>query len=163
MLKNSKGITLIALVVTIIVLLILAGVTIAMLAGQNGILGNATKTKEANAEAQAREQANLAYMAVRTEIAAKKVKDGNYKPSKDSAHLQTIVESDLTSAQGWTIESAADSTTDDGTGSIKFYFTNNALNTTGHKLSYEITLTKSTATMDHTTTANPAEGYRQIQ
>ena len=36
--KNNKGITLIALVVTIIVLLILAGVSIAMLTGDNGIL-----------------------------------------------------------------------------------------------------------------------------
>ena len=34
--KTNKGITLIALVITIIVLLILAGVTIAMLTGNNG-------------------------------------------------------------------------------------------------------------------------------
>ncbi len=37
-LKQEKGITLIALVITIVVLLILAGVTIAMLTGENGIL-----------------------------------------------------------------------------------------------------------------------------
>ena len=37
-LKNFSGITLIALVITIIVLLILAGVSIAMLTGNNGIL-----------------------------------------------------------------------------------------------------------------------------
>ena len=36
--KIEKGITLISLVVTIIVLLILAGVSIAMLTGENGIL-----------------------------------------------------------------------------------------------------------------------------
>lgn len=41
--NNQKGITLIALVVTIIVLLILAGVSIAMLTGQNGILNRATE------------------------------------------------------------------------------------------------------------------------
>ena len=41
--KNNKGITLIALVVTIIVLLILAGVSIAMLSGQNGILNRASQ------------------------------------------------------------------------------------------------------------------------
>ena len=41
--KTNKGITLIALVITIIVLLILAGVTIAMLTGNNGIL---TKVKD---------------------------------------------------------------------------------------------------------------------
>ncbi len=42
--KNQRGITLIALVITIIVLLILAGVSIAMLTGQNGIL---TRSREA--------------------------------------------------------------------------------------------------------------------
>ena len=52
--KNQKGITLIALVITIIVLLILAGVTIAMLTGDNGILNKATgavsDTEKATAE-----------------------------------------------------------------------------------------------------------------
>ena len=43
--KRSNGITLIALVITIIVLLILAGVSIAALGGQNGILTNATEAK----------------------------------------------------------------------------------------------------------------------
>lgn len=43
--KNKKGITLIALVITIIVLLILAGVSIAMLTGENGILTQASKAK----------------------------------------------------------------------------------------------------------------------
>ena len=44
--RNERGVTLIALVVTIIVLLILAGVTLAALSGNNGILQNATKAKE---------------------------------------------------------------------------------------------------------------------
>ena len=44
--KKQRGITLIALVVTIIVLLILAGVSVSMLTGQNGILTNAAKAKE---------------------------------------------------------------------------------------------------------------------
>ena len=44
--KKNEGITLIALVVTIIVLLILAGVSVSMLTGQNGILTNAAKAKE---------------------------------------------------------------------------------------------------------------------
>ena len=45
--RQKKGITLIALVITIIVLLILAGVTIATLTGDNGLL---TKTSKANLE-----------------------------------------------------------------------------------------------------------------
>ena len=44
--KNTRGITLIALVITIIVLLILAGVTIAALSGDNGILKRATEAKD---------------------------------------------------------------------------------------------------------------------
>ena len=43
--KNQRGITLIALVITIIVLLILAGVTISMVVGDNGILTKADKSK----------------------------------------------------------------------------------------------------------------------
>ena len=43
--RNARGITLIALVITIIVLLILAGVTIAALSGDNGILKRATQAK----------------------------------------------------------------------------------------------------------------------
>ena len=45
-LKKQKGITLIALVITIIVLLILAGISISMLTGQNGILNRAQEAKE---------------------------------------------------------------------------------------------------------------------
>ena len=47
MLKNKKGITLIALVVTIVVLLILAGVTISLLLDENGIIA---KSKDARIE-----------------------------------------------------------------------------------------------------------------
>ena len=45
---NNRGITLIALVITIIVLLILAGVTISTLTGENGILTRATEASEKN-------------------------------------------------------------------------------------------------------------------
>ena len=44
--EKNKGITLIALVITIIILLILAGVTISMLTGENGILKRAREAKE---------------------------------------------------------------------------------------------------------------------
>ena len=54
-LKEMKGITLIALVITIIVLLILAGVSIATLTGENGILTQATNAKNKTKEAEADE------------------------------------------------------------------------------------------------------------
>ena len=43
--RNERGITLIALVVTIVVLLILAGVSISMLTGENGIITQAQQSK----------------------------------------------------------------------------------------------------------------------
>ena len=60
-LKGKKGITLIALVITIIILLILAGVAIATLTGDNGLLQKTTSSKEKNEEAEIEEQIKLAY------------------------------------------------------------------------------------------------------
>ncbi len=57
--KSKRGITLIALVVTIIVLLILAGVTLSFVAGENGILKRATEAVDINEKATAEEEANL--------------------------------------------------------------------------------------------------------
>ena len=62
-LKTNKGITLIALVITIIVLLILAGVTIATLTGDNGILTKAQSAKTQNDKATAKEKVDLAIAA----------------------------------------------------------------------------------------------------
>ena len=58
-LKESNGITLIALVITIIVLLILAGVTIATLTGDNGILNQAGKAKDKTTEAESIERVQV--------------------------------------------------------------------------------------------------------
>ena len=58
-LKNKNGITLIALVVTIIVLLILAGVSLSLLLSDSGIIGRAAKSKEASRYAELKEQEDL--------------------------------------------------------------------------------------------------------
>ena len=57
--KKNNGITLIALVITIIVLLILAGVTIATIAGDNGILIRAKDASRETEIASVKEQAQL--------------------------------------------------------------------------------------------------------
>ncbi len=95
--KSNEGITLIALVVTIIVLLILAAVSIQMLTGDNGIITNASKVSTSNAYYSAEEQVKLAYMAVKAEISAKTVKSGTYDPtdSSETTALATIVANDL--------------------------------------------------------------------
>lgn len=55
--NNSKGITLIALSVTIIVLLILAGVSIAILTGNNGIIEQTQNAKDQSEKASVIERA----------------------------------------------------------------------------------------------------------
>ena len=64
MLKNNKGITLIALVITIIVLLILAGVSIAMLTGDNGILTQSTTARDDTKKASVADKVNMAIQTV---------------------------------------------------------------------------------------------------
>ena len=65
--EREKGITLIALVITIIVLLILAAVSIAMLTGENGILSKASNAKEKHLIAQYEEELNLCIMEMQTD------------------------------------------------------------------------------------------------
>lgn len=62
--KRNKGITLIALVITIIILLILAGVTIVTLTGENGILTRASEASEKTSIGQEIEQIKLAILDV---------------------------------------------------------------------------------------------------
>ncbi len=87
--RNQRGITLIALVITIIVLLILAGVSIAMLTGENGILTKATDAKAKSAEAEAEEALKLAL----SEILANKL-DPTYAGDEDvinEANIKKLV------------------------------------------------------------------------
>jgi len=57
--QANKGITLIALVITIIVLLILAGISISMLTGENGLLTKASDAKTTTQEKGAKEKVKL--------------------------------------------------------------------------------------------------------
>ena len=59
MLKKQKGITLIALVVTIVVLLILAGVTISLLLDENGIIAKSKDARRGYREVQINEQMDI--------------------------------------------------------------------------------------------------------
>lgn len=62
---ENKGITLIALVITIIVLLILAGVSIATLTGENGVLTKAETAKNQTEKKSLEEQIDMAIMAAK--------------------------------------------------------------------------------------------------
>ena len=76
-LRNTRGITLIALVITIIVLLILAGVSIAMLTGQNGILTKANEAKTRTEQAEIEEKRKLTQAEAAMNFETKKQKDAD--------------------------------------------------------------------------------------
>ncbi len=83
--KNQKGITLVALVVTIVVLLILAGITIALIMNpDNSIFGNARKAGDTTNSESVKELVSTALAAAETNYFArdtevyKGVTDGNY-------------------------------------------------------------------------------------
>lgn len=95
MFKEQKGVTLIALVITIIVLLILAGVSIAFLTGENGIITKSTKASAETNIAGAKETAA-------TDVAAKYADYMEYKyatsnPGAASTFTKWLGTSKLTS------------------------------------------------------------------
>lgn len=69
--EDFKGITLIALVITIIILLILSAITITQLVGENGLITRAKEAKKAQIEAEMQEKLMLAISELQLE------KDGN--------------------------------------------------------------------------------------
>ena len=98
--KSKRGITLIALVVTIVVLLILAGTSISMLTGDNGIITNSQKSKTSSELSKYKEELRL----YKTQ---KKIENGefdeesltagkinlmyNTKPDNEEGNIKTII------------------------------------------------------------------------
>ena len=89
--KSNKGITLIALVVTIVVLLILAGVSISMLIGENGIITQAQNAKEQSEIGEEKEAISVAYSGAKiknegTDVTANDMQEQfNYNETKANA------------------------------------------------------------------------------
>ena len=69
--RNQKGITLVALVITIIVLLILAGVSISLVIGQNGVLNQASNAVVTNKASGVKEKVSTALASAETTYYAK--------------------------------------------------------------------------------------------
>ena len=92
MLKTNKGITLIALVITIIVLLILAGVSIAMLTGENGILTRANDASDDSKRAEIADKVNMAIQSAYADA----VVESTTSPSIDVTNLKEIYKKDNT-------------------------------------------------------------------
>ena len=95
--NKNKGITLIALIITIIVLLILAGVTLSMVMGESGIFSKANNASEQTKISNAKE---IIRMQVLENELNKKTKDANAKSDED---LQVDVETKLTE-EGYKVE-----------------------------------------------------------
>ena len=95
--NRNKGITLIALIITIIVLLILAGVTLSMVMGDSGLFNKANNASEQTKISNAKE---IIRMQVLENELNKKTKDSNAKSDED---LQAAVETKLTE-EGYKVE-----------------------------------------------------------
>ena len=87
-LRNKSGVTLIALIVTIIVLIIIAGISIATLTADNGILRQTDAAKVTQIEGTAREQVKLACAAMRLAIAEASAKDNSYSAVQHAKAIQ---------------------------------------------------------------------------
>ena len=82
--KREKGITLVALVITIVILLILAGIAIAAFTGDNGLFSRAQQAKEETIKSQLKEEITMAIQ----EIQAEELPKGNNVTVKTLAEGQ---------------------------------------------------------------------------
>lgn len=93
--NKNKGITLIALVITIIVLLILAGISVATLTGENGILNKAEQSKNQTTITGEKEQIILAYNSVKSEKLVNQehstIRVNEYQKELDNQNANAIV------------------------------------------------------------------------
>lgn len=102
--KEDKGITLIALVITIIILLILAGITITFMLGDNGILNEATQAGKDYSEQAARERLEIAL----ANLATDKVINPDYNETtfidNNLIKENMQVEGNFVTVDGWKFE-----------------------------------------------------------
>lgn len=102
--NNNYGITLIALVITVIVLLILAGISISMLSGDNGILQRVTQSKEKTERVEIIENAKMDILGKQTEnsgdITENELKEILIKYGALSEVEENILDKTLTTTKG---------------------------------------------------------------
>lgn len=93
--KNQYGVTLISLVVTIVVMLIIAGAAIATLGGDNGIITNAQRSRAGTSEAEVVEKMGMAYNNIRSTASSNMAIEVGYKPSVHVEEYLDGIESDI--------------------------------------------------------------------
>lgn len=82
-LNRNNGITLIALVVTIIVLLILAGISISVLSGENGLITRVKDAKQESIIGEEKEQVELAYASAKIKKINEYITEGDLQEELD--------------------------------------------------------------------------------
>mgnify|MGYP000993272038 CR=1 FL=1 len=105
--KEKKGITLLALVITIVIMLLLAGIAIQMTMGKNGLIAKSEQAQKAQTKAELYETAKLSY----TNLKAKAAENGEPSPQAELALYTTeftnkynVVGDDVTDKNGNVID-----------------------------------------------------------
>ena len=98
-LESSKGITIVSLIVTIIILIILAGVSISAVIGENGLITIAKKAKENMEMAQIEEQAKLNELYTQVEVGGNNEWELDYDAIAELTKLKQQL-SDILANQG---------------------------------------------------------------
>ena len=108
--KNKNAITLIALVITIVIMLLLAGVAIQMTMGENGLIAKSKEAQKTQAKAELYDTAKLSY----TNLKAKALENGEASPQAELALSTTeftnkynVVGDNITDKKGNVIETKA--------------------------------------------------------
>lgn len=109
MFKKENGITLVALVITIIVLLILAGVSISMISGDDGIATRASEAKSGTDLGNAKEAIDLAISTAKTDYYAAFAEGNTAEKPISTNHLKSYVKK-----QGYNIVTTSDVALEDG-------------------------------------------------
>ena len=108
--QKKKGITLIALVITIVIMLLLAGAAIQMSLGENGIIAKSTQAKKEQAKAELYEFAKMEYLNLKT----KALEKGEPNPEAEKILSETnflnkynVVGENITDKKGEVIDTKA--------------------------------------------------------
>lgn len=105
--KRSKGITLLALVITIVIMLLLAGVALQMAMGENGLIVKSTQAKREQAKAELLEIVKLNYLNLKTKAIENSQPSPEYELSLSTSEFldkYNIVNDNIVDKQGNIIE-----------------------------------------------------------
>ena len=105
--NKRKGITLLALVITIVIMLLLAGVVIQMTMGENGLIAKSNQAKKEQAKAELLEDAKLGYLNLKTKAIEEKSPTPEYElllSTSEFLDKYNIVGDNITDKQGNIIE-----------------------------------------------------------